>query len=394
MIYDYIIIGGGISGLYTAYRLLREKNPTLLILEKNPTRWIGGRANNYCFYHTPVVIGAGIVRKNKDHAFIRLLDELHVEKKEFRSTTDRPPDCHVRKTFLDLKRRFRGERVSFEDYAVHALGRQEYDHFLQCTGLTDFTKEDAHETLYNYGFEDNYQDFQAYTISWRDLVCRLIRAVHRNRIRTDTTVVSIVRYRDLFDIVDSRNQHYYSKHVILASTIDTVRHLLPNLKLLNNIRGQSFMRMYGKFSERSIPILERVVPTATIVGFPLYKIIPIDKKNGTYMIAYCDNKGADYLRAFAANTAANRKILTRIIERSLHLPIDVVSLIRIKAFYWNIGTHYYKPLPPSLRTREEFIERIQHPYKNLFVVGEMISTNQGWTEGAIESVDKIFPRLK
>jgi hypothetical protein len=28
--------------------------------------------------------------------------------------------------------------------------------------------------------------------------------------------------------------------------------------------------------------------------------------------------------------------------------------------------------------------------KNLYVVGEMISNNQGWTEGALESVKEIF----
>ena len=36
MIYDYIIIGAGISGLYTAYQLLKKnKDLNILILEKN-----------------------------------------------------------------------------------------------------------------------------------------------------------------------------------------------------------------------------------------------------------------------------------------------------------------------------------------------------------------------
>jgi monoamine oxidase len=31
----------------------------------------------------------------------------------------------------------------------------------------------------------------------------------------------------------------------------------------------------------------------------------------------------------------------------------------------------------------------QHPDKNILVVGEMISRKQGWTEGALESVEKV-----
>jgi monoamine oxidase len=31
--------------------------------------------------------------------------------------------------------------------------------------------------------------------------------------------------------------------------------------------------------------------------------------------------------------------------------------------------------------------------KNIYVVGEMISHKQGWTEGALESVEKIINKI-
>ena len=50
MIYDYIIIGAGIGGLYNAYLL--NQNYTVLVLEKND--YIGGRIKEVKFHNTIV----------------------------------------------------------------------------------------------------------------------------------------------------------------------------------------------------------------------------------------------------------------------------------------------------------------------------------------------------
>jgi hypothetical protein len=41
------------------------------------------------------------------------------------------------------------------------------------------------------------------------------------------------------------------------------------------------------------------------------------------------------------------------------------------------------------KNRLEFIDQAQHPYKNVLVVGEMIAVHQGWSLGALESVDSV-----
>ena len=70
---DFIIIGSGIAGLYAAYQIKRisPPNTTILILEKNTKQWMGGRIGNDTFYGADVVVGAGVGRKNKDHALIQ-----------------------------------------------------------------------------------------------------------------------------------------------------------------------------------------------------------------------------------------------------------------------------------------------------------------------------------
>ena len=82
--YDIIIIGGGISGLYSAYKILQMAPETkLLVLERYKKRWLGGRAGNEMFQGTMVVNGAGIGRKEKDYLLINLLRELKIPYSEF-----------------------------------------------------------------------------------------------------------------------------------------------------------------------------------------------------------------------------------------------------------------------------------------------------------------------
>ena len=52
----------------------------------------------------------------------------------------------------------------------------------------------------------------------------------------------------------------------------------------------------------------------------------------------------------------------------------------------------YTPNPVK-ETRLEFIYKVQRPLQNLFVVGEMVSLNQGWVEGALQSVQEVIGEL-
>jgi hypothetical protein len=123
----------------------------------------------------------------------------------------------------------------------------------------------------------------------------------------------------------------------------------------------------------------------------LQRIIPIDVDKGVYMIAYNDNDNATTLKHHLENNYLNRRLYEMLLESSLDIPSNTLEIIAIKSYYWPIGTHYYKPLNKELYgSREEFMKIAQHPEKNIFVVGEAVSRNQGWTEGALESVESIF----
>ena len=111
------------------------------------------------------------------------------------------------------------------------------------------------------------------------------------------------------------------------------------------------------------------------------------------MIAYNDNNNTLALKNNLKNTEENRDMYCELIEKSLGIPTDSLHLIAIKDFYWPVGTHYYKPLNTAVyKDRDEFIDIAQHPEAGILVVGEVVSQNQGWTEGALDSVRAVLTK--
>ena len=397
--YDVVIIGGGIAGLYSAYNIHKMSPSTsVVVLERYKKRWFGGRLGNEMFQGVEVVNGAGVGRKEKDYLLIELMKELKIHYSEFQvkpyySPLIQPP-CNVKKLISLLRKEFKSQNepknLTFKEFATSVLGNEMYRNFVTCAGYTDYENEDAYDTLYQYGFEDNFSDWTALHIPWKQLVHRLAEKV--GNVRVSSRVTNITKNSaDHFLIKTENDKDYECEKVIIATDISCLLKILPinvpNRSLYEQIHGQPFLRLYGRFSKSSLPVLDKFVHNYTIVPGPLYKIIPMDRKKGVYMIAYTDNNGALFLKKYLENTEKNRHFFAYLVEKSLGIPENTLHLLAIKDFYWPIGTHYYSPLDHTkFKNRGEFVKKLQHPEPNMLVVGEMISMNQGWTQGALESV--------
>jgi len=388
---EIIIIGAGIAGLYTAYKFkILHPNCKITILEQN---LIGGRIGSQLFEGTEVVTGAGVGRKRKDKLLIKLLNELEIPYKEFVSKHYYAKTlgklCNVKETFMKLRERYTPCKKTFKSYAESILGSEKYKNFVKCSGYTDYEQEDSYDSLYHYGFNDTYDNWTALSIPWTKLLVALIHKINIKNIHLQNCVKKIEEPSNHF-LVHTTKHVYTCNMIIVATAIDSIRKLLPREHIYKGIKGQPFLRLYGKFSECSIPIIKQYVKGYTIVPSPLQKIIPMDPDNGVYMIAYNDNKSSKYLKKWLENTPENRAKLCTLIKKALDIPIDIY-LSSIVDFYWNIGTHYYTPLDQKkYKNRNNFIKIAQHPMDGILVVGESVSTNQGWVEGALESVDRVL----
>jgi hypothetical protein len=372
--YDIIIVGGGIAGLYSAYKI-KKKYPriNILILERNREGYLGGRTGNDMFEGEKIVTGAGIGRKHKDILLIKLLKELEIKTHEFITGTNYAttiiPQCDVKDVFLNLKKQYNRNihgDMTFKQYATSIIGKSQYKQFVICAGYTDYEAESAYETLYHYGFDDNYSSWTGIHIPWKTLVEKLAKKIGLGNILHSQSVQNIRPIKNGNDttyVIDtkinlSKTNRFEAKHVIIATTIEPLKKMLPGASSKNSIyqqiHSQPFLRIYGKFSKNSIDTMKSYVPGLLIVPGPLYKIIPINPNKGVYMIAYIDNVPATLLHKYAKNTKYNRETLARLLEKSIGIPNNVLELENISEYYWSEGTHYFDPLRGIYKNRDYF----------------------------------------
>ena len=381
MNYDYIIIGAGLSGLYTAYNIKKKSNKTFIILEAN--NFIGGRTLEEKFNNQLIKTGAGVVRIN-DKLLIKLIKELKVNYVKSKSSVNYTFDnIDIIKIINQLKKEFKKTkpRVTFKDFALPILGKTLYKHFLISAAYTDYEKDDVEHVLYMYQFEDNtFKEAHIY-ISWNELVEKLVNYISNKNIKINSKVININN-----GIIKTDTETFNYNKLIVATTIESLRKLLKN-PIYKEIEGQPFIRIYCTVAPKFISLMKELVNGTLIVNNELQKIISINPDSGLYMCAYADNKNANKIY----NNFTNIEYLENLIKNALN--INDIKITKYVAYYRKIGTHYYKPLSNKYKTRLEFIKHAQHPSDNIYVVGEVVAQDQGWTEGALKSVHKILQLL-
>ena len=167
--------------------------------------------------------------------------------------------------------------------------------------------------------------------------------------------------------------------IISCCPVPVLKQLYSNHKLLDNVGVHTFCRIYA-YLDKPLPI-----QSYHITHDVLQKIIPINPERNLYMIAYADNKSAD-----KCDNLTKDELETLLAE---HFGGDF-KILKLKKKYWPVGTHFFYPLPVKYASRDNFIAKLQNPMPNHWLIGEGFSNNQGWVEGALESVSSIFPKIR
>lgn len=365
---NIVIIGGGISSLYSAY-LLKKNYPKIkyTIIEKSDE--CGGRVKMSNLGNVKISTGAYFTRLDKDIILTKLLKNLDIKLDPYVLDIDYSfKKSDVDKYIKILRKKmheYDRNKVKFKDFAKDVL-KEEYNSFVSMMGYTDFENADINDTLLNYGLEDNIPGHKVANIDWIKVIDRLVDFVGKENIVLNTEVKSIKEKNFGFSI----NSKYECDGVIIGVTINSLRNLLDN-KIYNQIESQSFIKVFAKSKDLEID-------KYTVVDSELRKVIPV--KDDVYTIAYSDNKDALSIRS--KSNGYFEELLSE------HFNKDI-SINNVKKFFWDEGTHYYKPLPTEYKSRKEFIKDAQHPKDNIWVVGEVVAEKQGWVEGALSSVEKI-----
>lgn len=415
--FDVIIIGSGLAGLYAANQIQRlTPTKSILILEKNNKHAMGGRAGNDTFYGTELAIGAGVGRKHKDHTLIRLLKQCKVRTSEFEASREyitpfQPVD--INKIMKLLRSQYNSnpdmyKSLRFKDFFIKVMNEEAYQQFVITSGYTDYERADTYETLYKYGMDDNTRGgWTAIHVPWRELVTTLYDNIGKDNFKFSSEVTKIVQvltqpWTEFQVFTSGSDKPFYCNKIVVATTISGVKKILHtlhstnklcNTRIYEQIHGQPFLMVYAKFDKKSSELVKTRVNTFTIVSTRIQKLIPMNPDKGVYMIAYTDNSHATSLNRYLENTPTNCNAFSKWVEEALEITGANLNIIAIKSYYWSEGTHYYDPLIlGECTSRNDFIHMVQNPCSGVAVVGEAVSRNQGWVEGALESVNAVITK--
>lgn len=385
---NYVIIGGGVAGLYANFKL-SHKNHECLLLEKNDD--VFGRAREHDFHGTMVKCGAGIaVPENK--TVVKLLKKFGMPTKAVIGkaiSDERLPPFDMKNAVKDIKKKFKHMKkkdlseLTAREILFKYFGDEFATQFIRHSEFHDWL-DSSFDYLFKYYDIDEFDNaaFPKIFVSWTQFVHNLTLP----NIQTKYTVTKIEKKGKVFVI----NDDIVTENIVFALSLDALEKInlvgfgLP--KYSNYIGYIPFARVYAYY-EKGYTLKDDYI----MVDGPCDKLVKINDK--ILMVSYSDGDNAKF---WMNVKKMNKEDRARVIHDELAkigydfgIPDDVFSA------EWTAGDHYFKPYPSGPGKFDKLLNRLQKPRKGVFVVGEMISKRVGYVEGALISVDRVFPgRIK
>jgi len=455
MFYDVIIIGGGIAGLYTLYKLNKcSPDKKILLLEKEGN--LGGRVYTYQDSHMEVEAGAG--RFSDGHPLLlELIRELKLTSKLMKHTTGAvfaPSDYtdSIQSSILDspgsqnemnemkkniinplynrglnvflgkqtlpssglitkviLASKFENKKtlqnMSFVQYASKVLEKQEIEYIKQTFGYySELVIMNAYDAIALMGTLGPLNVFYGLRGGISQIIDKMEDTVKKNpnikilknrKIKSILPIFGEMGGKGFKVSIEGKEISYFCKKCICAlpkQSLEKLQVFKPLQEILKKIYCGSLCRIYSHFDKgENGKVWFHNLPKFT-TNNELRMVIPIDEKSGTIMISYSDNKYADYWKNL------NEKKGIREVNHQLKelikasLGIEIPMPKFTKVFYWNCGVGYWGIGADS----NEISNRLTKPFENLdlFICGEHYSEkNQQWMEGALETSNKVLEIL-
>ena len=393
--YDYIIIGGGIAGLYMNTKLL-PKYKTLLV-EKN--NYLGGRAVQTKFHGENIKLGAGIAAPDNKY-LLKLLDRYNINYNiydakinlQFNTTFNMDEAIKkIIKKYKQIKKEKNNDiyKLDVEHFIKKYFSNNFFNEYNKIAEYKDYLKSDLTYYIKYYPINDhNPTPYKLISLQWTDLIYNLYKYIQQNNghIKLNTIVNNIIYDKNnKYFII---NNKYTTKNIIFAITLNSLNNIIRQTKLLNInynkfIGTIPFLRIYTYHKNKHNINIDRY----SIVDNKLEKIIIINDK--ILMISYSDNDNALYwYKLYNENKEKLIDKLTELCKKTIGQDITIDD---IKFVYWNEGIHYFTPTKKN--TLKNIINKLSNPNDNIYVIGEMLSYRQGWVEGALESVERVYKKL-
>jgi monoamine oxidase len=439
-IYDLVIIGGGIAGLYTLYKLSKKYTHLKILLLESGQR-LGGRIYSYkeTIDKQEYVMDLGAGRLGYHHKLINnLINELSLKPKII-------PIPNT-KTYIEVRENKASNKTSTKDYImdkltkfffspqVSKLGKstkQSYylyefltkyvsasfsravkDVFEYSSDLNELNAYDAIE-YFKYDYTKS-AEFFTLNGGLEQIIDELVVAIKKtqgyksNNIKlVNLSNVENITYKnnnvdDLFEISvtnynskGSGSKKIYSKHVICAipkKSLTQFTIFKPLLSDLNSINSINLLRIYEIYDKEGDGSVWFKNVEKTITNTNVQFVIPINRNNGLIMSSYSDCANARYWNNLLASKGLDYvkvKLNTKLNQLFSIVNIKVPLSKYIKMYFWDAGVACWKKGVDS----DYLSVKLLNPYSRIFIIGENYSKYQAWCEGALMTSESCIAKL-
>jgi monoamine oxidase len=326
-IYHTVIVGGGIAGLYTAYRLLK-RSPTMriFIIEKSPD--VGGRVYTYDGFKGAMV-EAGAGRFSNHHVRLRkLIRELGLEKHVFRidggfsyvpsSSGAGEPSVGAETNVAEVVRISKKTSAtelrnqSFLDYAKQVIGEERAQHIVDSFGyyseLVMMNAYDAIRLMRILDTNSKSNTFYGLSGGLSQIIAGLKTAILRHshaEIRVKSEVVRVLEHSSstTYECVLADGSSIRARQCVFAlprPALEKIAIFRPIRGLLKSVVCSPLCRIYCRYpTDLAAAAAAAAVKGSWFAGLPkittdnpLRMVIPVDEGSGVLMASYTDNRFA------------------------------------------------------------------------------------------------------
>lgn len=410
--FDFAIIGGGISGLYAAYKLHQKFGTNnIIVIEKD--KRLGGRIFSSQFANRNVELGAGVVLENHNLVLdlvkdLGLTDQLiyNKSKKFFLDTNngiiDDVSNLGFKKLVNELAQLIKNpiNKNIAKKYSLYRFIERMYD-----------TKT-ANMMNSHYGYDGDFidqnaivgikmleTDFETPKYFFKNGYSHLIETLYKHLISNNIKVLLNTACNDITimnnhyicyvngdnHFIQETYSQYTAKNVVLAIPKYGLCKLpiLYKIKdnLLNAVSSIPLIRVYMSFDVCWFDHLESIT-TSTM----LRQIIFYDKKKNVIMI-YATGKAAYDIYCLGSDMIPELMFWLRKMFNKIEIPDPKDSVY----YLWEKGTHVWKPSVNFKNISNNILKPFDN--QNIFIVGEAYSNKQQWCQGALESVNRFINLL-
>lgn len=394
------IIGGGLSGLYFAYRKTKENKDsatTIHIYEK--MKHFGGRILSQYDKDGSLLYEAGPWRISTHHKrVLSLVRELGLTLRQVKQPIQQKGFKHKKcSSTTGIKFPNTNQVTEYQYRCMTGSCVERVNEDMRKTGY-DMIFERANTTR-SYSLKKTHEDEDDFFVveeGFTEIIKRLEGALKKSpnvffhmETRTENVEFNgeyyILHNQKRLDSKTFQQEKNKTKNLIIAVPPHEMTGWI-SLTIQANmqmVRSYPLIHVYGlvhNFAKKK---------KKYVCNSPLSQVISSCYDNDWIQLSY---SGGRFARLMQNLIIDSTKTFEKYIKSEFLYYFPNVRIEKIIPHFWRHAVHYWNP---NLKAREnELKEKCIHPhptkYKNLYWIGESISSVQGWMEGALQTSEDVL----